>query len=51
MTLSKLKDKTTIDGQVKVVNLLFSDHLGRMHSLKLDAEHFLEHPEGSFEFS
>lgn len=51
LTLQKLRDKAQIDGQVNLVNLIFPDQYGRMHSLKLDADHFLENPEAAFEFN
>ena len=43
--MKKLKDKATVDGQINQVSILFPDQFGRMHSLQIDAEHFLEEME------
>lgn len=40
--MAKLKDKATIDGHIDYINLMFSDQYGRCHSLKVEAENFIE---------
>ena len=40
--MAKLKDKATIDGHIDFINLMFSDQYGRCHTLKFEAEHFIE---------
>ena len=45
LTLAKLKDKVTIDGSIKQLNVLFPDQFGRIHTLKVDAEYFIEENE------
>jgi hypothetical protein len=46
--MQKLKDKATIDGHIDYINLLFPDQFGRIHGLKLDAEHFIEEHKSTF---
>jgi hypothetical protein len=46
LTLSKLRDKATIDEAIESVNLVFPDQYGRLNGLKLNAEYFLEVVEG-----
>lgn len=42
LTLTKLRDKATIDETIEQVNLVFPDQYGRLNGLKLNAEYFLE---------
>ena len=48
LSMQKLKDKATIDGHIDYINLLFPDQFGRIHSLKLEAEHFIEEHKSTF---
>jgi len=54
LTLSKLRDKATIDEQIDHISLVFPDQYGRLAGLKFNAEYFLEHLDSSdspfFEF-
>ena len=45
LTLSKLRDKATIDDEISHVNLVFPDQYGRLTGLKLSADHFLNEVE------
>lgn len=42
LSLTKLRDKATIDETIESVNLVFPDQYGRLNGLKLNAEYFLE---------